>query len=515
MARSLPFPDDLRKLQLEIEEVARGYGLTFPQIVYELLDSNTLNMVVSYGGFPVRYPHWRFGMGFFDYSKRYSYGYQRIYEMVINTVPVIAYLLASNLTTDQKMVMAHVCAHADFFTNNMWFASTNRNMMNEMANHAARIRLIANRHGFDAVEEFLDICLSLENLIDYHSVAIARKPLTDHGKLCKRDSDATRFPVDRDYMEDFINPRRKARAERIRMKQEIENRNKRFPSQPERDILMFLLQNAPLKDWQLEILDIIREEAYYFAPQIQTKVMNEGWAAFWHSKIMTEKIGNPSDIVDYADLNSGLIFQGRRLNPYRLGLDIFRDIEDRWNRGAFGKEWEDCNDLRVKEKWDKQLGLGMEKIFEVRRIYNDLMFLDEFFTRDLIYRMQMYTVKYNKDRSGWFIDSRAFEKVREAVMFQLTNCGQPILEVADANHENRGELYLVHHFEGVSLDLAWAEGAMHGLFKIWKRPVYVQTAFLKKVDDKKFDTEHYLLHYTESGFSKELISKEACDENSA
>jgi stage V sporulation protein R len=505
MAQSLPFTDELRKMQLDVEAVAREYGLSFPQIVYELLDSSTLNMVASYGGFPVRYPHWRFGMEYFDFSKRYSYGYHRIYEMVINTVPVIAYLLASNLMTDQKMVMAHVCAHADFFTNNMWFASTNRNMMNEMANHSARIRGIANRHGFDAVEEFLDTCLSLENLIDNHSVAIARKPLVDHCKTCKHGEDSVRYPVDRDYMEDFINPRSKRSEECERHKRERENAPEKFPVQPERDMLMFLLENAPLKDWQLEILDIIREEAYYFAPQRQTKIMNEGWAAFWHSKIMTERIGRPDEIVDYADHNSMVVFQGHHLNPYRLGLDIYRDIEDRWNRGAFGREWEECNDLRVKEQWDKKLGLGLEKIFEVRTIYNDLTFIDEFFTKDLIERMMAYTVKYDKDSNGWYIDSRAFDRVRETILFQLTNCGQPVMEIINANYNNRSELYILHKFEGIGLDMAWAEGAMRSLLKIWKRPVHVETAYL---DENKGKLEYRLLHLNESNFWVEAISED-------
>ena len=133
------------------------------------------------------------------------------------------------------------------------------------------------------------------------------------------------------------------------------------------------------------MLAIIREEAYYFAPQGQTKIMNEGWASYWHSTIMTQKTLHPSELVDYADHHSGtMATQPGRLNPYKLGIELFRDIEERWNKGQFGPEWEECDDLDARQKWDKQLGLGRQKIFEVRRIHNDVTFIDTFLTRGFL-----------------------------------------------------------------------------------------------------------------------------------
>src|SRR5262245_13350770 len=153
-----------------IKTKAVEYGLDFFEVIYEVLPFDTMNQIAAYQGFPVRYPHWKWGMEYEKLSKRDAYGLGRIYEMVINTDPCYAYLQESNSVTDQKLVMAHVYGHADFFKHNFWFSKTNRKMLDEMANHATRVRRHIDRHGQDAVERFIDACLSLESLIDPHSV---------------------------------------------------------------------------------------------------------------------------------------------------------------------------------------------------------------------------------------------------------------------------------------------------------------------------------------------------------
>ena len=135
-----PLPLELARAQEFIEKIADDYGLTFFQVVFEMVDYVQMNALAAYGGFPTRYPHYRFGMEYNQLSKSYEYGLHKIYEMVINNDPTYAYLLEGNTMLDQKLVMAHVYGHADFFLNNMYFAHTNRKMIDEMANHATRIR---------------------------------------------------------------------------------------------------------------------------------------------------------------------------------------------------------------------------------------------------------------------------------------------------------------------------------------------------------------------------------------
>lgn len=470
---------ELLDIQKTIEGYAREFGLDFPEIRFQMLDYNMLNQVAAYDGFPTRYPHWRFGMEFERLSKSYAYGLHRIYEMVINTDPCIAYLLASNLLVDQKLVMAHVSGHADFFKNNLWFAHTNRKMLDEMANHATRIRRHIQRYGIDAVEEFIDACLSIDNLIDIHAPGVRRRPLHSSEDEDKEPS-IRKLPA-KDYMDQFINPPDFLADQKARLDEEL-LKLKNFPENPQRDIMLFMLEHAPLENWQHDILDIVREEAYYFAPQRQTKIMNEGWASYVHSTLMTQKILEPNELIDYAEHHSGTVaVSPGRLNPYKMGLELFRDIEDRWNRGAFGTDYERCENMRERAEWNMKLGQGREKVFEVRQIYNDVGFIDEFLTVDFARRHRMFTFDYNEVTDLYEISGREFDAIKKRLLFQLTNFGQPIIEVIDGNYANRGELYLVHRYEGVDLDVPYAQGTLRNLYKLWCRPVHIETMAEGKV----------------------------------
>ncbi len=471
---------ELVEMAAEIRGYARDFGLDFFEVIFELLDYDELNMVAAYGGFPTRYPHWKFGMEYQELEKSYGYGLSKIYELVINNDPCYAYLMKSNNLVDQKLVMAHVYGHSDFFKTNYWFSKTHRKMMDEMANHGIRIRRYIERYGLGKVEDFVDGCLSLENLIDYHSPFIVRKhPKADEDQDPERAQPA-RLKSQRAYMEEFINPPGVMEAERERIVQKMEEAV-RFPREPEKDILFFLIEHAPLERWQRDILSILREEAYYFAPQGMTKIMNEGWASYWHSTIMTQKACDPGEIVDYADHHSGTMgMRPGSLNPYKVGMELYRDIEERWNKGRFGPAWEECDDAARKASWDRNLGLGRRKIFEVRKIYNDVTFIDEFLTPEFCERHQLFTYNFNKQTSEYAIESRDFHEIKEKLLFSLSNYGQPFIYLEDANYKNRGELYLVHRYDGVPLKIEPARDTLSNLSRIWGRPVHLQTVVDKR-----------------------------------
>ena len=234
-------------------------------------------------------------------------------------------------------------------------------MLDEMANHAARIQRIIDRYGYELVEDFIDTCLSLENLIDYHAPYIKRpEALTPQPIVGEDEPDLVEgLRVERAYMKDFINPPEFLEAQRKRLEEERQAA-RRFPEHPQKDILLFLLTYAPLERWQHTVLEIIRDEAYYFAPQGMTKIINEGWASFFHSEIMTKKALSDGEVIGLRrpSLRRRGDLPTRRLNPYKLGLELLRDIEDRWNKGKFGKEYDECEDIAEKKNWDRQLGLG-------------------------------------------------------------------------------------------------------------------------------------------------------------
>jgi stage V sporulation protein R len=487
-------PPDLRALKEETEAHARAFGLDFYETIFEVLDSEDLNEVASYGGFPTRYPHWSFGMSFEELRKGYDYGLSKIYEMVINNDPCYAYLMRCNHAVDQKLVMAHVYGHCDFFKNNAYFAHTSRKMMDEMANHGVRIRRYAERFGEDEVETFLDRCMSIDDLIDVHSTAIRRREDSSRYDFKEEEDEAlklTRFKT-KSYMDDYVNPREVLKAEEEEKKKLKEQIARSFPERPEKDILLFLIEHAPLKPWQRDVLSIVRDEAYYFAPQGQTKVINEGWASYWHSKIMTERTLQPWECIDYADHHSGTMATQRgRINPYKLGIELLRDIEHRWNTGRFGKEFDECDDLEKKRTWDKKLGLGRKKIFEVRRVHNDITFIDTFLTPEFCQEHKMFAYAFQEQTGQYIIESREFDKIKKRLLFSLTNFGKPWIYVVDGNYRNRGELLLRHEHHGIDLKLDRAADTLANIQFVWGRPVHLQTVIDDKPSMLSFDgSEH-------------------------
>ena len=468
--KSTNLPAHLHDIRQQVERHAREYGLDFYDTVFEVLGFDEINMVAAYGGFPNRYPHWRFGMDYERLSKGYEYGLSKIYEMVINNDPSYAYLLESNMDVDQKLVMAHVFGHVDFFKNNFMFRHTNRKMMDQMANHATRLRRYQDELGVERVEDFIDRCLSLENLIDYQSPYVRRR--ADPKVAAEQQAHvAMGFKSEREYMRDYINPPAFLKEQQKKIDDELQ-RHKKVPERPERDVLQFLLDHGPLEPWEHDILAILREEAYYFAPQGQTKIMNEGWATYWHSTIMTQKAVTAAELIDYADHHSGtLATRPGQLNPYKLGVELWRDIEDRWNKGRFGKEFDDCDSFEERRRWDKRAGLGREKIFEVRKHYNDVTFIDEFLTLEFCLDQKLFTFGYNEKHQRWEILERDFKKVKEKLLHLLTNFGQPSIAVEDGNYENRGELLLIHRHDGVDLKIDYARDTLRNLQSMWRRPV--------------------------------------------
>ncbi|MBK8999999.1 MAG: SpoVR family protein [Myxococcales bacterium] len=904
-------PRYLRVEQEKIEKIAREYGLDFFPTVFEMLTYDQMNEIAAYGGFPNRYPHWRYGMEYERLSKSYEYGLSKIYEMVINNNPSFAYLLEGNSFTDQKLVMCHVFGHVDFFKNNFAFRPTdldssgdktdpirraageynpNRKWMDKMANHATAVRRVVDRFGIARVEEFIDVCLSLENLIDAYSRFMVReRSIEVHDEPSEVEVPRLRS---KDYMEDFINPEEFLEEQKKKIEADRE-KLKKYPPEPVQDILAFLLENAPLEKWERLILSIIREEAYYFVPQMQTKVLNEGWAcvapdslvyterglvpmervvagdaslvydggerlqeiydrniirnhptitlrtrrgleltgsnnhrvlmadgetwkrldelrpgervaitgahgfgpeqqvpiawqpktrislddvaadagvsvwtvlrhragrstrsaaavaaalesyetaenlggrhrnrrpvripekldaklgaflgyligdghisrvkrhlglttgdetqavefaflagelfgvfpvlkwddgrwrvlvhsetvsdfltefaglatgpsarvkripdailrspehvvraflaayfdcdayagpagvilssasralvgqtqllllnfgvlsriranedgthhlhitgqsaerfhervgftldrktraleayladhkwflkedwtdevvaldpgvsdvydisvtethryvaqgfvnhnSFWHSRLMTERVADPSDIIDYAENNAGVMAtSGGRLNPYKLGVELLRHIEERWNKGQFGREWDECDDLDQKRSWDLRLGLGTKKIFEVRQLYTDVTFIDEFLTPEFVIEQKLFSFGWSNRNERFEIDTREFKAVKEKLLFQLTNFGNPYIYVVDANFENKGELLLQHDHRGVDLRSDYAKETLQALVRIWKRPVVLATVLDNKPALLRFDGKEH------------------------
>ncbi len=486
---------ELDDLKTEIKSHAESCGLDFFDVVFELCTYDQINQIAALGGFPTRYPHWRFGMEYEKLSKSYTWGLSKIYEMVINNDPCYAYLMSCNPMVDQKLVMAHVYAHSDFFKNNCFFAHTGRKAIDEMANHGARVRSHAERHGHERIEDFLDCCLSIDNLIDIHSTGIRRRDENRKKTRFLEEQEEMALKVERirakDYMDRFVNPKEFLDFKKKELEEE-KKKEKRVPPDPQRDVLLFLLEYAPLESWQRDILSLIREEAYYFAPQWMTKIMNEGWATYWHSKMMTERLCTDQEVIDFADHHSGTVAQAPgQINPYKVGVELYRDIEDRWNKGRHGLEWDACTDLQKRMHWDTKAMEGREKIFDVRTFHNDVTFIDAFLTPEFCEEHKLYQYQFNRKTGRHEIVSRDFEAIKSQLLGSLTNGGQPFIYVVDGNFGNRGELYLQHRYEGVELRVDYARETLRNIQKIWSRPVHVQTILDGKTKRLTYDGKEY------------------------
>jgi stage V sporulation protein R len=470
---------ELQEVAFYLEEKARAAGLDFYQTIFELIDYKQLNEIAAYGGFPTRYPHWKFGMDYERLSKSYTYGLSIIYEMVINNDPCYAYLMRANNMVSQKTVIAHVYAHNDFFKNNYWFSKTNRKMLDEMANHATIVRRYMETLGQDTVESFMDCCLSLENLIDIYQPFNTKPPRT----LMETDEHPLaddRAPVaklkSKGYMDSYINPTEFLEMQKKKHQEEMQKK-KSFPEDPQRDVLQFLIEYAPLESWEKRLLSIVREESYYFAPQGQTKILNEGWATFWHSQMMTQIAPlHDSEIVEYCDQYAGVVASAPgQLNPYKLGVELLRHVKKRWDRGQFGLDYLNCEDPVKRAEWNTEAGLGTKKLFEVRSIHNDITFIDSFLDEDFCHEHKMFIYDYDPRTNHYVISGRSLTDIKKRLLDQLTNFGNPIIRVIDGNYKNRSELLLEHCHEGRDLKHDYTVECLKSLYRVWRRPVHINT----------------------------------------
>ena len=283
-------PSELKKIMPDIFKAVKDFGCDFYPTVVQMLTYDEISEVASYGGFPVRYPHWKWGMEYESLQKGYEHGMHRIYEMVINTNPCYIYCLDSNTLVDNVTVIAHALGHNDFFKNNIYFAPTSQNMMNQLANHGTRIRKYMQRWGVEKVTEFIDHCCSIETLID-SAKAWEEKVVKDRVIQDERTyKQPKRLGVnsDRDYMEPYINPKRWIDGQKEKISRDEAAQQIGIFKNPTKDIMGFLRDSAPLKPWQSDILSMMYEESLYFSPQRVTKMLNEGWASFTDYTVMCE-----------------------------------------------------------------------------------------------------------------------------------------------------------------------------------------------------------------------------------
>lgn len=474
---------ELKKYIPVILQACRDYGLDFYPTVVELLTYDEISEIAAYGGFPVRYPHWKWGMEYEELQRGYEYQMHKIYELVINSSPCYIYCLDSNTLADHLTVVAHATGHNDFFKNNLRFQHTDTNMLNKMANHATRIKKYMARWGKEKVTEFIDHVLRIDNLID---PAKAREQREFTSRVTE-DHRSYRFPKRLEamenhlYMDPFLNTHDYKSEQRHKIKELDAADEIGVFKEPTKDILGYIRDNAPLKPWQADIVSMLYEESMYFYPQRQTKISNEGWASYIDSEIMARQgfigLGQASHdagIIDYAIHKAGVLGGKYSSNPYKMGYSILLDIEERWNKGRFGIEWDNCDNVHERENWDKNLGLGKEKLFEVRKNYDDYSLISEFFTEDLCRKMEFFNWQYYNTGETKF-ENRDYAEIKKELLKRHINAGMPDVRLTEPNFWGKGVMFLQHYYSGDQIYQPYLKDVLASINFLWKNEVYLAT----------------------------------------
>lgn len=454
----MPAPDkeveELSEAVDAIWQIGEEKGLDPFPTHFEVVPASIMYEFGAYG-LPGRYSHWTHGKAYHQMKTMYDYGLSKIYELVINTDPCYGFLLDVNSVLQNKLVIAHVMGHCDFFKHNIWFGNTNRQMVDVASVNAERINKYCFAHGDREVERYLDAVLSVQEHID-PNIRFRRKSREEY-EAERKDPSTRSTPYDDLWsLETRGQPAARPKST-----------GRKLPEEPEKDLLRFMAEHSPhLEPWQRDIIHIVRQEMLYFYPQMQTKIMNEGWASLWHARILRDLDLSQAEYIEFADLNASVVSPSssrRQINPYYVGLKLWEDIERRWDEPSAEEQ----------ETLKRRPGRGRDKIFEIRELENDVSFLRNYLTEDLVEDLDLYV--YRKEGDQWVVVDKDWEHVRDALVGQMTNMGQPTIMVEDGDYRKNSELYLKHYFEDRELDLGYAKHTLRHLHTLWGRPVHLET----------------------------------------
>lgn len=470
--------EDLNVLDERCYAIACELGPRPPLTLFDLVQSEDMYDIAA-RGLPGRYSHYQFGRSYEQQKRSYDTGKGRIYELVINTKPVKAYLLDGNSFVAQLLVIAHVYGHAVTFEHNAYFKPADKNILSRVHSGAERIDNYIIRYGRTEVENFIDSCEALQ----YNSYS---------DQLYKRPKPkAPEFKIE-DYDELFPEETTLRRLNYERDKRQFRHA---FPKEPERDILRFIEKHSPrLEDWQKDIISIIRTEREYFAPQVHTKVLNEGVASYYHQHIVQKIMGEDDrftteDFVEFQAMNASVLHpvihaeddedaDGKPVkmihcddyNPYLLGYTILKEID----RIAVNPTKDE------KERWDwAGKGNAQEKRNELIAAYDDVALLPEFITASVCEKAKLFMEprpyeKYKK----LHVSEKEAEEVRILLSKRAMTKNMPIVEITNGDGRVRGELWIDHLYDPndrIGLDEEYAKGTIEHLAKLWGRAVVVHS----------------------------------------
>jgi stage V sporulation protein R len=442
---------ELQDWNEKIEKVAKEVGLNYYEQEFEICSYEDMIGYETYIGMPSHYPHWSYGKNYERTKTLHKYNLTGLpYEMVINSDPCLAYLMKDNTLLLQILTIAHVYGHNDFFKNNRLFRDGTyaKSTIEMFKNHANRIRDYISDPGigYDRVEKILNAA----HAIKFQTIrTVGEKTLTEAEKR-KALYEKLQKPLSEHPL---LEGRKKPEDE-----QDFAPQLNKIPIEPVDDLIGFIGQYARLADWQRDIISIVKQESQYFMPQIETKIMNEGWASYWHYNIL-QKLGLEQGLhIEFLKRHNSVIRPHKgQINPYYIGFKIFEDL--------------------VKKNPDNP-----QKIFEVREVERDQSFLRKYLTRELCEELNLfqyvkigkeYLVKEVSDEEGW-------KEIRNYLANTVGVNGIPKIKVTEFDPKENS-LYLEHEYDGRELELNYAYETLKHVVDLWDGKVMLAT----HLDEKK------------------------------
>lgn len=430
--------DDIKKWNEKIEKKVLEYGLDFYPQEFEIIGFNEMIGYEAYVGIPSRYPHWSFGKSYEKSKTLYSLNLTGLpYEMVINCDPCLAYLMKDNTLLLQILTMAHVYGHNDFFKNNRMFTeATNAKYTLEMFNLDSKIirgYIDDPSIGYSQVERILDAAHAIRYQVG-RNASIDELSNEDIKKSILKDYESKK--ANRGILDKHI---------------EIELPDlDKIPLEPVDDVMGFIIKYGNLKEWERTVLRIVKRETEYFIPQIETKIMNEGWASYTHYNIL-KRLDLPEELhFEFLKRHNDVIAPAvGGLNPYYVGFKVFEDIEKRY---------------------------GRDKIFEVREIERDSSFLRRYLTKELCEELNLF--QYNQRTFDTIIeeisDDTGWKSIRDTLSYTSGMGNIPYVRVIDLNKRDH-TLTLENVFDGRALELSYAKETLRYIQELWGHKVRLIT----------------------------------------
>ena len=478
---------------------ARDQGLTFDNETLEYIVTNRDMIELSPKVMiPTLYDYWVHDVRVLSGKGMYEAYPSNPYETVINTRPAISFYNDNNPDWLNVMIFYHVLGHIDFFQNNLFYKNTwDIDLTGQALSDKRLISQLRSEKG-RWVDYAIEFARGIDNLVGYYHELNAYISKDTRQHLSREDfyfdvflqtvkhlsqndylKEITRYNAIDKTREDFFDEVIVKYPEFAELyKKELAKKTKSYP-----DVMEYVLRFSPFlkqeeNTWINSVIQIVRNTSLYFQPQIRTKIMNEGWASYWHEYLFMQDDRICGHEADFAKVNAAVTSMPKvGLNPYALGLRLFQHIKDMEDRGCYSFDYRFLTDEVGRKRFQKNKKSGGDYILTVRENFNDFTFINTFIDQEFMTRHDLFVAgkRFNNSRMTWeyFIKSKKMEDYRQMIIDTLYH---PPQVAVDTEKSKDGVLYLNHKFENKPLKADFIENTMMGIEYLWGGPVHLETS---------------------------------------